>query len=129
MGHQTARVASALTEDPFITTYLDAVEASETPGHHSVAFGLSGGTIGWDPEQAAAAFLFAMASQFVGAATRLAPIGQMDAQKILWAVGPLIAELAHDAQDRNLEDIWSFSPGLEIAGMRHANLEQRLFRS
>ena len=129
MGHQTARVASALTEGPFLTDYLAAVESGETPGHHPVAFGISGGIIGWDPEQAASAFLFSTASQIVGAATRLMPLGQLDAQKILWAVGPLIAGLAHEATGKASQDIWSFSPGLEVAGMRHARLEQRLFRS
>jgi len=129
MGHQTARVASALTEDPFLNDYLAAVESGETPGHHPVAFGISGGIIGWDPEQAASAFLFSTASQIVGAASRLMPLGQLDAQKVLWAVGPLIASLAHEALGKESQDIWSFSPGLEVAGMRHARLEQRLFRS
>ena len=129
MGHQTARVAATLTNDPFLISYLCAVESSETPGHHPVAFGISGGIIGWDPEQAAAAFLFSTASQIVGAATRLMPLGQLDAQRILWSVGPLIAGLARDALGKEQRDIWSFSPGLEVAGMRHAKLEQRLFRS
>ena len=85
--------------------------------------------IGWDLEQAAAAFLFSAASQIVGAATRLVPLGQLDAQRILWAVGPLIASLAHETLGKEQGDIWGFSPGLEVAGMRHARLEQRMFRS
>ena len=129
MGHQTARVAAALTNDPFMIAYLGAVESTQTPGHHSVSFGISSGVIGWDPEQAAAAFLFATASQIVGADTRLIPIGQLDAQRGLWAVGPLIASLAREALGKEQGDIWSFSPGLEVAGMRHAKQEQRLFRS
>lgn len=129
MGHQTARVAATLTGDQLLIDYLDAVESKETPGHHPVAFGISGGVIGWDPEQAAAAFLFSTASQIVGAATRLVPLGQLDAQKILWDVGPLIASLAKETLGKEQRDIWSFSPGMEIAGMRHAKMEQRLFRS
>jgi urease accessory protein len=132
MGHQTARVAATLTNDPFVADYLEAVESVEstgTPGHHSVSFGITGGIIGWDPEQAAAAYLFSSASQFVSAATRLLPLGQMEAQRILWAVGPLIASLARETSGKNQGDIWSFSPGLEVAGMRHAKLRQRLFRS
>ena len=129
MGHQMARVAAALTEDSFLSDYLAAVESGKTPGHHPVAFGISGGIIAWDPEQAASAFLFSTASQIVGAATRLMPLGQLDAQKILWAVGPLITSLAHEALGKDTQDIWGFSPGLEVAGMRHARLEQRLFRS
>ena len=133
MGHQTARVAAALTNDPFLADYLNSIESTGestgTPGHHAVSFGISGGIIGWDPEQAAAAFLFSTASQIVGAATRLVPLGQLDAQKILWAVGPLIASLAGESLDKGPQDIWSFTPRLEVAGMRHAKLEQRLFRS
>lgn len=129
MGHQTARLAAALTNDPFIIDYLAAVESTTTPGHHCVSFGICGGIIGWDPEQAAAAFLFSTASQIVGAATRLVPIGQLEAQRILWAVSPLISSLARETLGKEQGDIWSFSPGLEVAGMRHANLEQRLFRS
>jgi urease accessory protein UreF len=26
-------------------------------------------------------------------------------------------------------DMWSFNPGLELAGLRHATLDTRLFRS
>jgi urease accessory protein len=133
MGHQTARVAAALTNDPFLVDYLDAIESSKipggTPGHHAVSFGMSGGVIGWNPEQAAAAFLFSTASQIVGAATRLVRLGQLDAQKILWSVGPLIASLARESLDKGPQDLWSFTPRLEVAGMRHAKLEQRLFRS
>ena len=129
MGHQTARVAAALTNDPFMIAYLGALESTETPGHHSVSFGISGGVIGWDPERAAAAFLFSTVSQMVGAATRLVPLGQLDAQRILWAVGPQIASLARETLGKEQGDIWSFSPGLEVAGIRHATLKQRLFRS
>lgn len=129
MGHQTARVAAELTEEQFLRDYLATVESSETPGHHPVAFGISGGVIGWNPELAASAFLFSTSSQIVGAATRLMPLGQLEAQKILWAVGPLIATLAHEALGKEPHDIWSFNPGLEVAGMGHAGLEQRLFRS
>jgi len=129
MGHQTARVAAALTNDPFLTDYLATIESLQTPGHHAVSFGMSSGVIGWEPEQAAAAFLFSTASQMVGAATRLVPLGQLDAQKILWSLGPLIAGLARECLGKGPQDIWSFTPRLEVAGMRHAKLEQRLFRS
>ena len=45
------------------------------------------------------------------------------------ARGPLITSLARDSIDKEQRDIWSFSPGLEVSGMRHAKLERRLFRS
>jgi urease accessory protein len=65
----------------------------------------------------------------VGAALRLLPLGQLAGQRILWSVSPLIATIAGDAQNKNEQDIWSFAPALEIASMRHALLDARLFRS
>ena len=41
-----------------------------------------------------------------------------------------IARLARrTAAAATADDMWSFTPGLEIAGVRHADLEGRLFRS
>lgn len=129
MGHQTARLASELTNNPLLNDYRRSVEANKTPGHHAVAFGISGGVIGWHDEQTITAFLYSTASHMVGAATRLVPLGQLEAQRILWAVGPLIDNLAHEAIGKERHDFWSFGPALEIAGMGHAQMEHRLFRS
>jgi urease accessory protein len=60
---------------------------------------------------------------------RLLPLGQLAGQRIVWNVRPLIATLAEEAQDKHEADMWSFAPALEIASMRHALLDARLFRS
>jgi len=45
------------------------------------------------------------------------------------AMRPRIAALAAGAARASLDDMWSFTPGLELAGLRHAELDMRLFRS
>jgi urease accessory protein UreF len=40
-----------------------------------------------------------------------------------------IVRLAERAAAASVDDMWSFTPGLEIAGLRHVDLEGRLFRS
>ena len=77
----------------------------------------------------AAAYLHSAAALLVSAALRLAPIGQLDGQRALAAVRPRIARLAAAAAVAGADDLWSFSPGLELAGWRHAGLDMRLFRS
>ena len=57
------------------------------------------------------------------------PLGQLAGQRILWNLTPLIAKLAADVQGKTRSDMWTFAPALEIAGMRHAMLDARLFRS
>jgi urease accessory protein len=78
---------------------------------------------------AAAAFLHSTAVLLVNAALRLLPLGQLDGQRILAGARPRIAALAASAALAGPEEMWGFTPGLEIAGIRHADLESRLFRS
>jgi urease accessory protein len=129
MGRQTLRVAAAITGDPRLAAYLEAVTAGQAPGHHAVGFGMAGGTLGWTGLEAATTFLYSTAALLVAAALRLLPMGQMDGQRVLWGLHPLIARLAREAADREAADLWSFTPGLDIAGVRHERLEARLFRS
>ncbi|HEY3066500.1 MAG TPA: urease accessory UreF family protein [Methylomirabilota bacterium] len=129
MGRQTARVAAAVTGDAWLAALASSVEDGITPGHAAVLFGAVTGRAGADAETAAAAFLHSSVTLLVGAALRLLPLGQLDAQRVLAAVRPRVLAWAGAAAHAVVEDMWSFTPGLDIAGIRHADLEARLFRS
>ncbi|HUY13299.1 MAG TPA: urease accessory protein UreF [Terriglobia bacterium] len=129
MGRQTLRTAASLIEDRFLEDLFALIESGETSGHHAVVFGAIGGRLGWPRQQAAQAFLHSAAAAIVGAALRLLPLGQIAGQRILWSLGPLIERLADDVQTEPLEEMWSFTPALEIASARHTFLPARLFRS
>jgi urease accessory protein len=129
MGRQTLRVAAHLRCSPFLDEFGEAVAGGSTPGHHPTVFGMIGGVLGWDALDMTGAYLYSTSAALVGAALRLLPLGQLAGQQILWNLGPHIAALAEEAQHKREEDIWSFSPALEIASMRHARLDARLFRS
>jgi urease accessory protein len=129
MGRQTLRVASSLTDDTRLKAYLDDVNAGRAPGHHATAFGMTGGALGWTGLEAAMAFLYATAALQIGAALRLLSMGQVEGQRALWRLHPLIERLATEAAQRDVADLSSFTPGLDIAGMRHERLPARLFRS
>ncbi len=92
-------------------------------------FGAVLGGRGVDAEVVAAAYLHSAAVLVVNAGLRLLPLGQLDGQTVLAAVHPLIRRLAVRAAQSSVDDLWSFTPGLEIAGLRHADLDMRLFRS
>jgi len=129
MGRQTLRVAACLGEDPIVGELRHLVEDGRAPGHHAVALGTALGRAGADAERAAAVYLYSTAALLVGAGLRLIALGQLDGQRVLAAVRPLVARLAGDAAVARVEDMWSFTPGLELAGLRHAALDRRLFRS
>jgi urease accessory protein len=129
MGRQTARVAAALGDDMVLAAIARAIDDDLTPGHHAAVFGAAAGRLGADPEAAAAAYLYSTAALLVGAGLRLLPLGQLDGQRVLAVVRPRIAQLAALAARADADDMWTFTPALELAGLRHANLEMRLFRS
>ena len=129
MGRQTLRVAAALGADEVLAALARAVGDGLAPGHHASVFGAALGRAGVEPEVAAAAYLHSTAALLVGAALRLIALGQLDGQRVLAAMRPRIARLAAAAATARPADMWSFTPGLELAGLRHAALEARLFRS
>src|SRR5262249_5501650 len=91
MGRQTFRVAAALTGDPRITGYSTDVDKALAPGHHAVGYGLTAAALGWDAEAAVTAYLYSTTALLIGAALRLLPMGQMEGQRVLWALHPVIA--------------------------------------
>lgn len=129
MGRQMIRIAAALTNYELLRSYFQATESDATPGHHSVCFGVIAGIQKWPEHDAAAAFLYSAASAMAAAALRLLPLGQLRGQRLLWQMHEVIARLATEAVTKTTNDMWSFVPGLEIASMRHAQLDARLFRS
>ncbi len=129
MGRQTARVAAALGEDTVLASIARAIDDGLAPGHHAAVFGAAAGRLGAEPEAGAAAYLYSTAALLVGAGLRLLPLGQLDGQRVLAAMRPRIARLAAEAARATAEDMWTFTPALELAGLRHASLEMRLFRS
>jgi urease accessory protein len=129
MGRQTARVAAALGDDTVLASIVSAIDDGLVAGHHATVFGAAAGRLGAAAEAAAAAYLYSTAALLVGAGLRLLRLGQLDAQRVLAAARPRIARLAADAARAGVDDMWTFTPALELAGLRHASLEMRLFRS
>jgi urease accessory protein len=133
MGRQVLRIAANLgqpsSSNACVAELFRMVENAETPGHHAVAFGSVGAAFGWIESEMACAYLYSSCAGLVAAALRLLPLGQLAGQRILWNLRPAIAQLAEEALSKEMADVWSFAPGLEIAAMRHATLDARLFRS
>jgi urease accessory protein len=129
MGRQALRVAAGLGDDPFLGRLARAVDDDRAAAHHATVFGAAVGRGGVEPERAAAAYLYSTAALLVGAGLRLIALGQLDGQRVLAAMRGRIERLAAAAATATVDDLWSFNPALELAGIRHAALDMRLFRS
>jgi urease accessory protein len=93
----------------------------------AVAVAAAGHGIALEP--ALAAYLQAVAANWVSAGVRLVPLGQTDGQRVLAALEPVIAATAARALATSLDDLGSAAFRADLAGARHETQYTRLFRS
>jgi urease accessory protein len=74
-------------------------------------------------------YLQSIAAQLVSVAVRFVPLGQAEGQRVLAALAPAIAATALAATDASEADLWTFTPGADIAAMAQQSMETRIFRS
>jgi len=75
------------------------------------------------------AFLHAVISNGISAATRLVPLGQTDAQHVLARLEPAVVETANRILEASLEELGSATFRADLASLRHEAQYTRLFRS
>lgn len=137
-----SRAGSASLGRNFLATVLalgevrvlrDALESAKKPPataiHHSLAFGLVGGALGFDEERAMLSYLHQSAANLVSACQRLLPLGQTDAARILWNLKPVMIEAAKRSSAADPDSVSCFMPLLDWGAMEHPALSTRLFVS
>ena len=117
LGRRFLRLASELLPEE---TRLGMTDA-----HHVTAFGLVAAVSGIDEASAVLGWLHQSTTALVSAVQRLAPLGQTQASKILWALKPQVGQV----DDLPSSEVECFTPLPEIAAMRHSKLATRLFIS
>jgi urease accessory protein len=75
------------------------------------------------------AFLHALTSNWISAASRLIPLGQTDSQRVLASLEPVVSAAAKRAIAATLEDLGSATFRADLASLRHETQYTRLFRS
>ena len=74
-------------------------------------------------------YLHAFVSTLVAAAQRLMPVGQVEGQRILTGLAPLVAQVAQDALTSDISDLSGSCFLADIASMQHETQYSRMFRS
>jgi urease accessory protein len=75
------------------------------------------------------AFLHALVSNWISAASRLVPLGQTDSQRVLVRLEAAVASTASRALKAKLDDVGSATFRADLASLRHETQYTRLFRS
>lgn len=106
--------------------YLAHVRSGRAPGHLPVVQGWVWQARGLAIDAAEAMAGFGLSTAVAGAAIRLGRIGHLDAQRLLGRLhATLLATLATPSPP--LDELWSGTPALDIASLRHEPRTARLF--
>ena len=106
--------------------YQERVGRETAPGHLAACQGLLWRGAGLSAAEAAAVAAHALCVGVLGAAIRLGAIGAVEGQRLLTAMQPALAEMLAQPPP-SIEALASYAPVVELAVLRHEQLDSRLF--
>jgi len=127
-GSRLAALASLLSSHMTLAEYTAEVAARQTPGHLAVVSGMVFSAAGISREDTVLTEMRGVAAMILSAAVRLDIVPATASQAMLASLTPEIIAAADIAlRTRHDEMECSAAAGLEIAAMRHARDDARLF--
>ena len=96
---------------------------------HPVVFGVVGNIADLSLTDTALAFLHGFITGLLGAAIRLGILGHLQAQQISLELAGDIKTVLEISFSMDLDCMWSCTPTIDLAQMRHSQLNTRLFAS
>ena len=129
LGVRLIKIYVNLLDDPFLNQIYDHISKKEMQGHYAVIFGVITSLLKIDAEKAICSFLYNAAVAMVTNAVKLVPLGQMDGQKIIFAIQGLIENLTLEVLELDREMLGVCNTALDIRCMQHEHLYSRLYMS
>lgn len=129
LGKNFLKAVGELGDFDIVRKALRVSKQAGTLIHHSVAFGLAGGALGFKQDRTVLAYLHQYVAGQVSACQRLLPLGQSAATRILWELKPAMIETAKRSASCAVDEASCFLPLLDWGAMEHPALMTRLFIS
>ncbi len=105
---------------------LNDVKNKKTYGHLNIVQGYVWKNLGFKFSKIKLISIHTLCTSLLSAAVRLSLIGYLEAQKVYKDIQPKINEILKNPI-RNIKEIYSFTPYIDIASMKHENDKQRMF--
>ncbi|MDR0875464.1 MAG: urease accessory protein UreF [Clostridiales Family XIII bacterium] len=127
-GKAFLRVAAALFPDaPEMKCLL---ELQDCPGvNYATAFGVTLTLAGLDAADVVSAYVFSGLSSLIQCGVKLIPLGNTEAQFLLFRMQDQVTDVCAAALLTDLSDVCNFTPCLDIASVKHEDLPSRLYIS
>lgn len=129
LGARFLKLYLNLIEDPLLQSYYNLLQNKEAPGQYPIAYGLVSALLDIPLPQALGSFYYNAAISMVTNAVKLVPLGQLDGQKIIYDLLPILDEAVQETLDLGEEMLGVCNPGFDIKCMQHERLYSRLYMS
>ena len=128
-GRALLMVASSTWQDIQLNSLNEDAATGKIHCLHPVIFAVVGRVALLSEQDTVLAFLHSFVTGLLGAAIRLSIVGHIQAQRVLLQLAPDIETAYQTAASMSLNQMWSCTPAIDIAQMRHQKLTHRLFAS
>ncbi len=125
MGNAFMRISTAALDNKKLNDFFP--ESKKTGISYPVAYGIVMECLGIASREAAGSYIFSAANAIIQSAVKLIPLGNTEAQTVLHKFQRWINTAIDTALLTEPEDIVTFCPGFDIAGMEHEILPVRLY--
>lgn len=129
MGEGMIRLGVELYDSPHLRSYRDRVKAKQSSGHPAIVFALLAHHLEIPKRTAILSHLYAAVAALIQNGVRAIPLGQTEGQRLLCEMQPLLLKAVELIEQLDPDDLGMVSPGLELAQMRHEQLNIRIFSS
>ena len=122
-------VAALGVDGATLGAFTETVREGKTPGNLAVGYGVTAAALGLGPEETLHAHLYASAASLTAAGQKLIPLGGSTAQRVLYEMGEEIMKVAKTSESMEVEDMYAFSPTIDVRSMMHERQRTRLYIS
>lgn len=130
MGKKLAELGVRLyPEDTAIKTWLDKINAGETPGMYPVAQGMMFAKAGLTEKELFYSHQYGVINMVLSAALRCVRVSHYDTQELLFDLSGETETLYERVKDMRLDEMNAFFPELDILASLHEKGTQRMFMS
>jgi len=129
LGMRLLKIFEPLAANNLINEYSCLLESQKANGNYCIVFALVAKAMGIAKQEALYGFYYNAAAGFVTNCVKLIPLGQQDGQEILFALLPIIEQLATQSLMPDKDLLGVCCTGFDIRCMQHEQLYSRLYMS
>lgn len=127
MGKKLAELALHILHDEPLERWLRMIGEQRTPGTYPVAQGIVFSAAGVGERELFCSQQYGAANMVLSAALRCVRVSHYDTQRILWRIGEGTEALYAETAELEPEDMFTFTPQIDILASLHEKGTQRMF--